>query len=130
MLVIILSLFISANSYAHKVLYNVNGSQELVNLSPSGSVSPIAEILWDESIHGPLPSLPGPVGILEAFIDTDGLRKIRKSSSLESAKTAADAQKQSERDAIAALKAKVNDDTATLQDLRRLIKRLLRQLGD
>ena len=134
MLVILSLLFsLSANAAEYKRLVNCNGVQQL--LSHDGTGETACRVLWDEKAHGPMPSLPGPVGTLEEFLDAKGDRGLRVNSDLKAAydaQVAADAvAKKNEDDEVSAvklLKEKLDADTSlTAAELRRALRFILKK---
>lgn len=39
-----------------KILFNLNGKQDLIEVNIMGGITPSAEILWDERLHGSMPN--------------------------------------------------------------------------
>lgn len=48
-----------------KILYNLNGKQQLVEVGPGGGITSDAEILFDERLHGSMPYIE--LGKMEAY---------------------------------------------------------------
>lgn len=60
-----------------KILFNLDGKQQLVEVGEGGGVCSDAQVLWDEREHGPIPDVV--VGKMLAYDD----RSVRKLSELE-----------------------------------------------
>lgn len=64
-LLVLLVLSIAQPALARQILVEKDGLQELKEVGATGAVK--GTVLWDELLHGPLASLPGEVGSLEAY---------------------------------------------------------------
>lgn len=58
-----------------KILFNLDGKQQLVEVGDGGGVCSDAQVLWDERDHGPIPEVV--VGNMIAY-DEDNVRKLSR----------------------------------------------------
>jgi hypothetical protein len=123
-----LPLFASAES---KILFELNGAQQLEVVGPGGGVTPEATVLWDERKDGPLPN-DAPVGYADRVVDGSGKPSLvlnqAKKSSADSAvanKSADAAQDAADRQTIKTLLPKLRAKTATAAETRDILAAFL-----
>lgn len=63
---IICLLLFSLPAHAEKILFNLKGEQQLVEVGDGGGITDDAAIVWRERDHGPLPA-DAPIGYAERF---------------------------------------------------------------
>ena len=136
MLTLLFMFFLPVDASAAKILFNLKGNQQLVEVGAGGGVTSEATVVWDERKDGPLPG-DAPVGYAERGIDGSGKPVLAQNPAMKAdydAKVQARLDKEvsdaQDKAAFQALKLKVKEDTATAADVRRMLKFLLQKLGE
>src|SRR5687767_13070327 len=100
----------------YKILYQLKGRQILESFDPWTELTKEAVILWDERLNGPLPAAED-----HTIVDViDG--QLVENSEKKAAKEAEKAAEDSKKATFDAAWAKVENDTATVADLRKVIR--------
>ena len=117
-----------------KILFNLKGTQRLSEVEMSGGVTADAVVVWDERKDGPIPR-GAPIGYAERVVRS-GIPALVENSELKSAKAVKDqelaakaAQLTMDKEELAALAAKVKAETATPEEVRRVLKLYLQSSG-
>ena len=128
------ALLLPMQAHAAKILFELGGKQQLVEVGQGGGVTPEADVLWDERKDGAYP-VGAPTGYADRVVDGGGrvtlVQNPAKKTAFDAAAAAVaaqDAQKAQDKIDFQALKDKIN--AATAAEIRRAFKFLLKRLGE
>lgn len=124
-LLLALALLVPVNSSAAKILFELGGKQQLVDVKVGGGVCPECVVLWNTEIDGNIPE-NAPIGYADRVTDpvTGELKLVpndAKKAAMDTeaaAKTKAEAALATARAALKTLKAKIKAKTATASEVR------------
>lgn len=113
------------------ILFLINGNQYLHKIAPSGSITKDAQIIWDSRVDGPIPvvedyeivSRSGNQLVIDpvkqqAKLDKIALEQIKKN------------QEAAIKEELASLRVKLEAETLTAAETRRLLKLYLKIKGE
>jgi hypothetical protein len=116
---------------SRKIIYKIKDYQSVVQVGVGGGVSKEAEIIWDEDTDGAIPIMPDYSIVSKSgkILIEDPVKKQAKQDK-ETLEQIKNNQKSSLKEELAILREKLETDTITATETRRLLKLYLNLKGE